>query len=108
MAITPRPVFSEQLADTDTPFDVTLAVADTAEDLVTVPTSKFGRIISLVNEGPGSIALKADATATVTDLLLKEGEAYSESRIEVSLRFSFINVTAASQPRVRGVLWSGD
>ena len=108
MPIQPRPVFNEQLADVDTAFDVTLAVADTAEDLVTVPATKFGRIISLVTEGPGSIALKADATATIADLFLKEGEAYSESRLEVSTNFSFINVTAASQPRVRGVLWSGD
>ena len=108
MPIQPRPTFKEQVADTDTPFDVTLAVAATAEDLVTVPVSKFGRIISLVNEGPGDIALKADSTATISDLLLKEGEAYSESRLEVSTKFSFINVTAAAQPRVRGVLWSGD
>ena len=108
MPITPKPVFSEQLADTDTPFDVILAVAATAEDLVAVPGGKKGRIISLVNEGPGEIALKADGTATTTDLLLKEGEAYSESRLEVSTNFSFINVTTSATPRVRGVLWSGD
>lgn len=108
MPIRPKPAFSENLADTDTPFDVTLAVAATAEDLVTVPVSKKGRTLSLVNEGPGDIALKADATATTADLLLKEGEAYSESRLEVSTKFSFINVTVAAQPRVRGVLWSGD
>ncbi len=108
MPIKPKPTFSEQLADTDTPFDVTLAVADTAEDVVAVPVSKKGRILSLVNEGPGEIALKADGTATITDLLLKEGEAYSESRLEVSTNFSFINVTASATPRVRGVLWSGD
>ncbi len=108
MPIKPRPVFSENVADTDTPFDVTLAVAATAEDLVTVPVSKKGRIISLVNEGPGDIALKADATATITDLLLREGEAYSESRLEVTTNFSFINVTVSETPRVRGVLWSGD
>ena len=108
MPISQRPVFVEQLADVDTPFDVTLSVSDTAEDLVTVPGGKKGRILSLVNEGPGDIALKADNTATVTDLLLKDGEAYSESRLDVSSRFSFINVTASAQPRVRGVLWSGD
>ena len=108
MPITPGPVFVEQLADTDTPFDVTLAVADTAEDLVAVPVSKKGRIISLVNEGPGAVAISADAVATTSDLLLEEGDAYSESRLEVLSEFSFINVTAASQPRVRGVLWSGD
>jgi hypothetical protein len=73
-----------------------------------VPANKFGRIISFVNEGPGDIALSADATATTSDLLIKEGEAYSESRLEVSTNFSFINVTVAAQPRVRGVLWSGD
>ena len=108
MPIQPRPVFTEQLADTDTPFDVTLAVAATAEDLVTVPATKLGRTISLVNEGPGDIALKADATATTSDLLIKEGEAYSETRLKVSTKLSFINVTATVLPRVRGVLWSGD
>ena len=108
MPISQRPVFVESQADTDTPFDVTLAVADTAEDVVSVPGGKKGRIISLVNEGPGDIALKADGTATTADLLLKNGEAYSETRLEVSTNFSFINVTAASNPRVRGVLWSGD
>lgn len=108
MPITPVPAFAEKLADTDTSFDVTLAVAATAEDLVTVPGGKKGRVISLVNEGPGDISLKADATATIADLLLKEGEAYSESRLEVSTKFSFINVTASALPRVRGVLWSGD
>jgi hypothetical protein len=108
MPITPRPTFTEQLADTDTPFDVTLAVAATAEDLVAVPGGKKGRIISLVNEGPGAVALKADATATTSDLLLEEGDAYSESRLEVLTNFSFINVTVGQTPRVRGVLWSGD
>lgn len=108
MPIRTRPTFKEQVADTDTPFDVTLAVVDTAEDVVAVPVSKFGRTISLVNEGPGEIALKADATAATSDLLLKEGEAYSESRLEVTTNFSFINVTPGQTPRVRGVLWSGD
>ncbi len=108
MPIKTNPVFSENVADTDTPFDVTLAVTDTAEDLVTVPVSKKGRIISLVNEGPGDIALKADADATTSDLFLREGEAYSESRLQVSTKFSFINITTSDTPRVRGVLWSGD
>ena len=108
MPITPKPEFTEKLADTDTPFDVTLAVADTAEDFVSVPALKKGRILSFVNEGPGDVAIKADADATTSALLLLEGEAYSEIRLDVTSRFSFINVTAASQPRVRGVLWSGD
>ena len=108
MPIVPVPVFTEKLADTDTAFDVTLAVADTAEDFVTVPALKKGRIVSMVNEGPGTVAIKADGTAVITDLILLEGEAYSEARLAVDTAFSFINVTAASQPRVRGVLWSGD
>ena len=108
MPITPRPTLVEQLADTDTAFDVVLAVTDTAEDFVTVPGGKKGRTISLVNEGPGAIAVSADSVALVDDLLLEEGDAYSESRLEVSSAFSFINVTASQTPRVRGVLWSGN
>jgi len=108
MPITPRPKLNEALSDTDTPFDVTLTTPATAEDLVTVPSGKRGRIISLVNEGPGDIALKADATAVVTDTLLLEGDAYSEARLDISTKFSFINVTPTETPRVRGVLWSGD
>jgi len=94
-------------ADTDTPFDVTLAVAATAEDLVSVPALKKGRILSLINEGPGDVAIKFDATATATDTLIKEGEAYSEAGLEVSTKVSFINVTPAALPRVRGQLLSG-
>ena len=106
------PIFTAETgmrpADVDTAFDVTLAVAGTAEDLVTVLASKFGRIISLVNRGPGEAALAFDATATVADVKLKVGEAYAESGLEITTKVSFINVTVGKQPRVQGVLWSGD
>lgn len=108
MAIKPKPKSTFPVADTATPFNVTLAVAATAEDLVSVPASKFGRIVSLVNEGPGAVALAFDATATASDLLLEEGDAYDEHDLEISTNISFINVTTGETPRVRGVLWSGD
>ncbi len=108
MAIKPRPKFTFPFADTPTPFDVTLAASDTAEDVVTVPSNKFGRIVSLVNEGPGSVALEFDGTAVVTDLLLEEGDAYDEQNLEISTNISFINVTPTETPRIRGILWSGD
>lgn len=108
MPIKPKPKFEYPFADTPTPFNVPLATADTAEDLVTVPASKKGRVVSLVNEGPGAVALAFDATATVADLLLEEGDAYDEHDLEISTNLSFINVTAAQTPRVRGILWSGD
>lgn len=108
MAIHPRPIVRTPVADTDTPFDQTLTTAGTAEDLVTVPASKKGRIISLVNEGPGDVALAFDATATVAGLLLIEGDAYDENGLEIDTKVSFINVTTGETPRVRGVLWSGD
>ncbi len=108
MPLIPRPQLKEALADTDTSFDVTLAIPDTAEDFVTVPGGKKGRILSLVNEGPGDIAIKANATALVTDTLLFEGDAYSEARLDIATKFSFINVTPSASPRIRGVLWSGD
>ena len=108
MPITPRPFLTVPTADTFTPFDVTLAIAATAEDLITVPAGKKGRLISLVNEGPGEVALAFDATATITDLLLGEGDAYDEHNLEITTNVSFINVTASETPRVHGVLWSGD
>jgi hypothetical protein len=72
-----------------------------------VPVSKKGRAISLINDGPGSVAVAFDATATPTGLVLKPGEAYDDSGLEISTKVSFINVTPASLPVVRGVLWSG-
>ncbi|KKN83836.1 hypothetical protein LCGC14_0294890 [marine sediment metagenome] len=108
MTIKPRPVFTFPFADTATPFDVTLTTPATAEDLVLVPSTKKGRVLSLVNEGPGAVALAFDATAVVTDLLLEEGDAYDEQNLEISTNVSFINVTASQSPRIRGILWSGD
>ncbi len=107
MPINPRPVLTTPVSDTSTPFDVTLAVTATAEDLVTVPAQKKGRAVSLVNEGPGEVAIAFDATATVADLLLGEGDAYDEHNLEISTNVSFINVTPTETPRVHGILWSG-
>lgn len=102
------PAFSYPFADESTPFDVTLAVPATAEDLVSVPGSKKGRLVSLVNEGPGDAAIAFDATAIVTDILIKEGGTYDEQNLEFATKISFINVTAAVSPRLYGVIWSGD
>ncbi len=107
MPIRRKPKTKVAIADTSTPFDVTLAVTATAEDVVAVPVSRKGRIVSLVNEGPGDIALAFDATATIADLLLEEGDAYDEHDLDVATNISFINVTVGAQPRVRGILWSG-
>lgn len=108
MALTPKPKFTFPFADTSTPFNVTLVVAATAEDVVAVPVSKKGRMVSLINDGPGDVALAFDATATVDDLVVKEGEAYNGVSLEISTNVSFINVTASETPTVRGVLWSGN
>ncbi|KKN82250.1 hypothetical protein LCGC14_0310630 [marine sediment metagenome] len=107
MVIKTRPVLRQKFANEDTSFNVTLAVAGTAEDLVTVPSGKKGRIVSIVNEGPGAIAVAFDVTATTSDLLLEEGDAYADQGLEISTNVSFINVTVSETPRVRGVLWSG-
>lgn len=106
--ITPRPKFAVPFSDTPTPFDVVLAVPATAEDVVAVPGSKKGHIVSLVNEGPGAVAIAFDATATPSDLFLEEGDTYDEHDIEFVTNISFINVTPATSPRVRGIIWSGD
>lgn len=108
MPIFPRRVpVKTPVADTPTPFDETLTTAGTAQDLVSVPVGKKGRAVSLVNEGPGAVALAFDATATASDLLLEEGDAYDEHDLEVDTKVSFINVTLGQTPRIRGVLWSG-
>lgn len=108
MPINPRPVIQPVVSDTPTPFSVTLATAATAEDLVTVPSQKSGRAVSLINDGPGDVALAFDATATISDLVIREGEAYDEHDLEITTNISFINVTVSATPTVRGVLWSGD
>ena len=108
MPIRPKPKFEFPFANEATPFDVTLSTPDTAEDLVAVPGSKKGRLVSLVNEGPGEVSIAFDADATTSDLLLAEGDTYDENMLEFSSRISFINVTPAVSPRLRGVIWSGE
>lgn len=110
MPITPTPNKATPPADTATPFNNTLAVTDTAEDLVLVPSpsTKKGRAISLINDGPGAVALAFDATAVVASgLVLQPGEAYSEANLEIDTKVSFINIVTGDLPVVRGVLWSG-
>lgn len=94
-------------ADTPTPFNVTLAVADTAEDLATVPALKKGRNLTLKNKGPGSVFIAFDADATTADVEVEAKDNYSEVNIEVADRISFIGETGKT-PHVFGVLWSGD
>lgn len=106
-SVTTNVTVPSMISDEETPFDVTLAVPATAEDLVLVPATKKGRSFDVVNEGPGDAAWKADGTATTADSLIKEGESHSFSGLEVATKISFINVTAAQSPRLRGVLWSG-
>ncbi len=96
---------ARQYANEGTPFDVTLAVADTAEDLVTPPTGKVIRRVNIVNEGPGTAHISFDGTATTTDLALAKGDSYSEADVEIVTNISFIGGTSKT-PRVRGLIWS--
>ncbi len=107
MSIRRRKASEFPIADESVPFDVTLTTPATAEDLVLVPGTKKGRTISIVNEGPGDIAVAFDAEAVVTDLFLGEGDEYDEHLLEISTKISFINVTVGATPQVRGILWSG-
>lgn len=106
MPFQPAPEVDVGLADEDTPFDLTLATAGTAEDLVTVPVNKLGRSISLVNEGPGSVFIEFDGVATLTSVEVTRRESYSEAHLAIGAKVSFIGETGKT-PRVRGVLWSG-
>lgn len=113
MAIIPRTSVTtnvsteKQNTDEAVAFDVTLTVPATAEDLVTVPASKRGRTLSIVNEGPGDAAIKFDATATAADVLLKEGDSFAQDNLDLTTKVSFINVTVGAQPRLRGMLGAG-
>lgn len=94
-------------ADTPTPFNATLAIADTAEDFVTVPALKKGRSLTLKNKGPGSVFIAFDATATVSDLEIESRDNYNEFNVEIATKISFIGDTGKT-PRIFGILWSGD
>ncbi len=92
-------------AEESTPFDVTLAVVDTAEDAVTPPTGKSIRRINIVNHGPGSVFVEFDGTATVASLEVEKRGSYDEADIGVATNISFIG-ESGKQPRVTGVVWS--
>lgn len=97
---------SNSSVNTDTPINATIAAAGTALDLVLVPVGQTGRIFSIVNRGPGDAAYAFDRVATVNDTLIKSGEVYSESGLEIKTKVSFINVTAGKKPQITGILWS--
>ena len=103
----PGPAAGPPPADTPTPFDSTLALADTAEDLVAVPVLKKGRNFTLKNKGPGSVFLAFDADATTADVEVEARDNYSANNIEITTKVSFIGA-AGKTPRVFGILWSGD
>ncbi len=93
-------------AEEATPFDVTLAVADTAEDVVVPPGGKTIRRINVVNHGPGVVFLEFDDTATTSSLEVERRGTYDEADIGVSTNISFIG-EPGKKPRVTGVVWSG-
>jgi hypothetical protein len=93
--------------DSPTPIDKTLAVVDTAEDLAAVPAQKVGRTLSIINDGPGSVFVAFDATATVADYEIKKNESYGEAGLDFVTNVSFIG-DSGKKPRVRGIMWSGN
>ncbi len=92
-------------AEESTPFDVTLAVAGTAEDAVVPPTGKSIRRVNVVNHGPGSVFIEFDGTATTTSLEVEQRGSYDEGDIGITTNISFIGETGRT-PRVTGVVWS--
>lgn len=97
---------TDQVVDQAVPINKTLAVVNTAEDLVLVPATKKGRQFSLVNEGPGSAFIQVDGTATLLSTEVKVKDTWYETALSISTRLSFIGETG-KQPHVRGVLWAG-
>ena len=97
---------TDAFVDAAVPINKTLAVVNTAEDLVLVPAGKKGRKFSLVNEGPGSAFIQVDGTATLTSTEVKVKDVWYEDGVQVITKLSFIGETG-KQPHVRGVLWAG-
>ena len=99
----------DKTADEEVPFDVTLAVADTAETLFTVPAGKKLRSVTAANEGTGSahISLTAGAPATTANLELGKRDSFSENDLDMPEgTYSFIGATGQT-PRVRGLAMVG-
>lgn len=95
------------VTDEMTPFDVTLAVADTAEDLVAAPGGKTGRELTLHNAGPGDAYIAFDAPATTSDLLIPARHSWATTiPTSIGTKVSFIGA-AGKTPRVFGALFSG-
>lgn len=110
MAIIPATIVSSipaaPVVDQATPVMKTLAVANTAEDLILVPVGKKCRKFTLINNGPGTAFIEADGLATTASVPIQVGDAWVEESVEVSTKFSFIG-ESGKKPVVRGVIWSG-
>ena len=99
-------VNTDTIVDVAVAINKTLAVANTAEDLVLVPALKFGRQFSLVNEGPGSAFIAVDGTATLTSTEVKVKDSWYDTSLKITTKLSFIGETG-KLPHIRGVLWAG-
>lgn len=105
MAITRSPY--PPAANDDVPFDLQLAIANTAQDMVSVPAGEVGRSFSIVNEGPGNVYIKADAVATLLNgTRIANGETYSMEGLAIATKISFLG-DLGKKPKVHGVLWCG-
>jgi hypothetical protein len=94
------------------PVDVTLAVANTAETLFTVPTGKVGRSFSLLNDSgapsTAHVSFVAGGTATTANKGIARRERWDEEGLHLPEgTYSFIGGTGET-PRVRGVVWTSD
>lgn len=95
------------VTDQAVPIQKTLAVANTAEDLVLVPAGKKGKRFTIINMGPGAAYVEVDGTATLASIKLPSGATWTEdSDVQISTKFSFIGDTGQT-PTVTGVLWAG-
>lgn len=88
-------------------FNVTLAVAGTAQDFATIPVGKVGHNIRLVNLGPGDVCISPDATASAgSGIMVRAREEYRDEGLGVATRWSFVG-EAGKTPAIRGVVWCG-
>mgnify|MGYP001591752073 CR=1 FL=1 len=97
---------TDAFVDVAVSINKTLAVANTAEDLVLVPVGKKGRKFSVVNEGPGAAFIQVDAVATLTSVQVLPKDVWYEESVQITTKLSFIG-EIGKLPHVRGVLWAG-
>lgn len=93
-------------ADDYVPIDITLAVADTSEPVLTVPSGKRVRALSLLNRSLETAFVSFSGTATTGDIELRRLRQLALDNVDFAA-ISFIGDTGDT-PRLTGYVLLGD